>query len=62
MNPLQWKREHQLALLIGAALGCMYGLVFGLEHVSQRGTEFVWRGYDDGLTQTSPTLTCDLPT
>ena len=28
MNPLIWKREHQLALAIAAAVGCVGGLVF----------------------------------
>ena len=29
MNPLEWKREHQIALLCAIALGCLAGLIIG---------------------------------
>ncbi len=29
MNPLQWKREHQLALLLTVAIGTGIGVAFG---------------------------------
>jgi hypothetical protein len=30
MNPLEWKREHQIALACAAAIGGVAGLIFGL--------------------------------
>jgi hypothetical protein len=30
MNPLYWKREHQIALLCAIALGCFFGMVVGV--------------------------------
>lgn len=32
MNPLKWRREHQVALLVGIALGIVAGLVIGFMH------------------------------
>jgi hypothetical protein len=32
MNPLTWRREHQVALLLGIALGIVAGLVVGYFH------------------------------
>lgn len=29
MNPLKWKREHQIALACAAALGAVIGAIFG---------------------------------
>jgi len=29
MNPLKWRREHQVALALGAAMGICVGLVIG---------------------------------
>jgi hypothetical protein len=29
MNPLKWRREHQVALLLGAAVGIAIGLLIG---------------------------------
>jgi hypothetical protein len=29
MNPLTWKREHQIALVIAAGLGAIAGCIFG---------------------------------
>jgi hypothetical protein len=34
MNPLLWKREHQLALLIASATGAAIGLVHGVRSAS----------------------------
>jgi hypothetical protein len=34
MNPLRWKREHRIAFFCAAALGCLVGLVVGIQHVS----------------------------
>jgi hypothetical protein len=42
MNPLEWKREHQIALLICAGIGFIFGLVVGLHEVSRYGFEFSW--------------------
>jgi hypothetical protein len=45
MNPLKWKREHQIALLIGAGIGLIFGLIFSLYVVTDRATEFdYWPG------------------
>jgi hypothetical protein len=30
LNPIEWKREHQVALAGAAAIGCLGGLIFGL--------------------------------
>ena len=30
MNPIRWKREHHVALLIGAALGFLFGFGYAL--------------------------------
>ena len=32
MNPLQWRSEHQLALLLGAVVGIALGFVTGYMH------------------------------
>lgn len=32
MNPLTWQREHQVALLLGAGLGIVAGLLVGFIH------------------------------
>ena len=37
MNPLNWKREHQIAFLCAAALGCLLGLVAGFQWVRPNG-------------------------
>ena len=29
MNPLEWKREHQIALAGALAVGCLIGMIFG---------------------------------
>jgi hypothetical protein len=34
LNPLRWKREHQIAFFCAAALGCLVGLIVGIQHVS----------------------------
>jgi hypothetical protein len=34
MNPLEWKREHQIALLISAGIGFVFGLIFGLHELN----------------------------
>jgi H+/Cl- antiporter ClcA len=44
MNPLEWKREHQIALLISAGIGFVFGFIFGLQEVSLRGYELYWSG------------------
>ena len=33
MNPLHWKREHLIALMISASLGAVIGLLFGIREV-----------------------------
>ena len=42
MNPLEWKSEHQIALLICAGIGFIIGLFVGLREVSAYGFEFLW--------------------
>jgi hypothetical protein len=42
MNPLTWKREHQLALLCAITLGGVAGLLFGLWHVAEYGYSIRW--------------------
>src|SRR5260370_39068572 len=37
MNPLQWKREHQIAFLCAVGLGCLIGMLVGLRQVSPSG-------------------------
>jgi hypothetical protein len=32
MNPLTWRREHQVALLIGTVLGAAAGFLIGFSH------------------------------
>jgi len=32
MNPLGWKREHQIALVLGGSLGAMVGAIYGAIH------------------------------
>jgi prolipoprotein diacylglyceryltransferase len=32
MNPLQWRREHQVALLLGIVVGIALGFVTGYMH------------------------------
>ncbi|MGD0533044.1 MAG: hypothetical protein ABSA62_12465, partial [Methyloceanibacter sp.] len=29
MNPLLWRREHQIALLVAAGIGCILGITIG---------------------------------
>jgi hypothetical protein len=53
MNPLLWKREHQVALLLAAGLGCVIGAWFGVYRINPQHPP-VWypdypgcvRGYD----------------
>jgi hypothetical protein len=32
MNPFKWRREHQIALLLGAAVGIALGFITGYMH------------------------------
>ena len=41
MNPLEWKREHQIALLIAIGLGCVAGLLLGILEIDTY-TRFRW--------------------
>jgi H+/Cl- antiporter ClcA len=41
MNPLEWKREHQIALLCAIALGCFSGFIVGLLVLDSH-TRFRW--------------------
>ena len=41
MNPLAWKREHQIALVCAIALGCLIGMIFGV-FVTPRYVSFRW--------------------
>ena len=41
MNPLEWKREHRIALLCAFVLGCFGGLFVGLHEISSSG-HFRW--------------------
>lgn len=52
MNPLDWKREHQIALVGAFAIGAILGLLFALQMLDTY-TGFRWgalwcarRGYD----------------
>jgi hypothetical protein len=42
MNPLEWKREHQVALLLCAGIGLIFGFVFGLYTVRKYGYQYEW--------------------
>jgi hypothetical protein len=37
MNPLKWKREHQVALFCAVVLGCLAGLILGLREIKPYG-------------------------
>jgi hypothetical protein len=37
MNPLTWKREHQIAFLCAIALGCLVGIIAGTLMIQPRG-------------------------
>jgi len=43
MNPREWKREHQIALLIAVVLGLVIGTVVGLYQVDLRNLPYNWR-------------------
>jgi|HubBroStandDraft_1064217.scaffolds.fasta_scaffold100443_3 hypothetical protein len=45
MNPLDWKREHQLALLCAVALGCFFGAIVGFRVVGDVGYSTHWMLY-----------------
>jgi hypothetical protein len=47
MNPLAWKREHQVALLICAGIGLMFGLMFGMHEVDKYGPLYFLYGWSD---------------
>lgn len=34
MNPLEWKREHQIALFISAGIGFIFGFIFELHELN----------------------------
>ena len=36
MNPMTWRREHQVALVLGLVLGIVLGLVVGYLHGGAR--------------------------
>jgi hypothetical protein len=44
MNPLGWKREHQIALLGAALIGLIVGLVFALHDVNPHEHTTVYAG------------------
>ena len=48
MNPLAWRREHQVALVLGAVLGAMIVLVLGFMYrglnYATLSSELIWSG------------------
>jgi hypothetical protein len=44
MNPLNWRREHQVALLLGGVIGIAMGLLIGYMY------DTLWSMYDGILT------------
>jgi len=46
MNPLEWKREHQLGLLICTGIGFALGFAFGLHAVDKYGYQYSWANSD----------------
>lgn len=40
MNPLNWKFEHQVALMICAGVGFVFGFMFGLHEVSRSASAY----------------------
>jgi hypothetical protein len=42
MNPLEWKREHQIALVISILIGLMLGLAFGYARDPHIGSFVDW--------------------
>jgi len=47
MNPLHWKREHQIALLCAAVLGVVLGFMVGLQSVPRYLYWSMWWGGDE---------------
>jgi hypothetical protein len=45
MNPLRWKREHQIALLGAAIIGAIVGFIFGIHEADPYGKIFKHFGY-----------------
>ena len=41
MNPLHWKREHQIAFLVAAVVGAVMGVYIGLRQV-EPATNLYW--------------------
>jgi hypothetical protein len=49
MNPLEWKREHQVALVICAGIGFIFGFMVGLHEINPYNYDLGW---SVGLYQT----------
>ena len=46
MNPLNWRNEHQLALVVGAAVGIAMGLLIGFIYNGiHYATLYQWLGW-----------------
>lgn len=41
MNPLEWKREHQIAFVCAIGLGCLVGILVGFAE-TETYTSFRW--------------------
>jgi hypothetical protein len=42
MNPLKWKSEHQIALLVCSGIGFILGSIFELHEISTYGYKLYW--------------------
>ena len=54
MNPLRWRHEHQVALLLGAVLGIAMGLLVwflhnGVQYATLRETIWTWSTFRWGV-------------
>jgi hypothetical protein len=49
MNPLRWKREHQIALLGAGIIGAVVGFIFGVRAADPYGRAFEHFG-NNGMT------------
>jgi hypothetical protein len=42
LNPLHWKAEHQVGLVVSSLAGAIIGLVVGFETTRWKGISLVW--------------------
>lgn len=42
LNPLHWKTEHRISLVVSSLAGAIVGFVVGFETTRPKGTSLVW--------------------